>query len=118
MQGCIIPEGFVPVAFPEYNVLSIPFVFKSPAVAWHVLDGPFGKALSSEVRKRLGMRVIALGENGGFRNFINRKRPIHSAKDVAGLKYRVQPSGGPMAFIRSYGGNPHPIPMTEVYVAL
>jgi tripartite ATP-independent transporter DctP family solute receptor len=118
VQGCIIPEGFVPVAFPEYNVLSIPFVFKTPAVAWHVLDGPFGKALSTEVLNRLGMRIIALGENGGFRNFINKTKPIHSASDVSGLKYRVQPSEGPMAFVRALGGNPHPIPMTEVYVAL
>lgn len=118
IQGCVVPEGSVPIFFPEYNVLSIPFVFKTHAVAWKVLDGPFGQEFMTEFLKKLGIRAIALAENGGFRNFITRSKPIHSPKDVAGLKLRVQQHEGHMAFIKALGGSAHPIPMQETYVAL
>ena len=118
IQGCVIPEGSMPIFFPEYNVLSIPYVFKTESVAWKVLDGPFGQELMTECLARLGIRAIALAENGGFRNLVTKSKAIHSPKDAAGLKFRVQQHEGHMAFIRSIGGSPHPIPMQETYIAL
>lgn len=118
IQGSITAEGSIPIFFPPFHVLSIPYVFKTNAVAWQVLDGWFGNELMTQCLKETGLRCIALAENGGFRNFVNNRRPIHTPKDVNGLKFRVQMHEGHMQIIKALGGSAHPIPITETYVGI
>jgi len=112
-----IAEGPVAGFFPEIMVLGIPYLFSSEAVAYRSLDGPFGKALMDEMRKKTGVRCLGNGENG-FRHFSTRNKPLKSADDLKRLKIRVMESPVYMALVNSLGANPVPISWGDVYMAL
>lgn len=103
--------------YKEYQVLDIPYLFSSEAVAWKVLDGPFGKDMAEDCLKKTGMRVLGFGE-AGYRNFTNSARPIKTPADLKGLKIRVQESPVYVALVKSMGASPTPIAWTETYTAL
>jgi C4-dicarboxylate-binding protein DctP len=112
-----IAEGPVAGFFPEIMVLGIPYLYSSEAVAYRSLDGPFGKALMDEMRKKTGVRCLGNGENG-FRHFSTRNKALKSAEDLKRLKIRVMESPVYMALVNSLGANPVPISWGEVYMAL
>ncbi|QUX97377.1 C4-dicarboxylate ABC transporter substrate-binding protein [Marinomonas sp. CT5] len=101
----------------EAAVLEIPYLFPSAPVAWEVLDGDFGKALSEHCLKESGLRTLAYGETG-FRNFTNSKRPVAEPKDLTGLKIRVQTLPLYVEMVKAMGAEPTPIAWPEVPSAL
>lgn len=103
--------------YKEAQVLDIPYLFSSPAVAWKVMDGWFGKEMAEDCLKKTGMRVLAYGETG-FRHFTNSVRPIKSPADMKGLKIRVMESPVYINMIRALGAAPTPIAWPETYTAL
>jgi TRAP-type transport system periplasmic protein len=112
-----IAEGPVAGFFPEIMALGIPYLYGSEAIAYRSLDGPYGKALMEEMRKKTGVRCLGNGENG-FRHFSTRNKPIKSADDLKRLKIRVMESPVYMSMVASLGANPVPISWGEVYMAL
>jgi tripartite ATP-independent transporter DctP family solute receptor len=117
IEMCMIAEGPMAGFFPEIMVLGIPYLYGNEAIAWRSLDGPFGKSLVEEMRKKMGVRSLGIGENG-FRNFTNRVKPIKTPDDLKGLKIRTMENPAHMAMVRAMGGNPTPIAWGEVYMAL
>ena len=117
IQGCIIAEGTVPVFYPMIQVFSVPYLFSTESVGWAVTDGPFGQALFEDMRKTTGLRTIATGR-GAFRNFTNSKHPIHTPKDMEGLKFRTMQIPAHMKMVKSLGGAATPIAWAELYSAL
>ncbi|SBV91461.1 TRAP dicarboxylate transporter, DctP subunit [uncultured delta proteobacterium] len=107
--------------FPNFSkdilVFDIPFVFPSEAVAYTVLDGPFGDKLREKVLKDTGVRCLGFAENG-FRHFTTTNKPIRVPGDVKGLKIRVMENQAHMAMIRELGGIPTPMAFAELYTAL
>jgi tripartite ATP-independent transporter DctP family solute receptor len=101
----------------EAAVLDMPFLFSSAAVAWKVLDGPFGEKLAEHCLKKTGLRTLAYGETG-FRNFTNSVRPIKSPADVKGLKLRVQQLPLYVEMVKGLGGVPTPVAWPETPGAL
>lgn len=101
----------------EASVLEIPYLFPSAPVAWEVLDGEFGKALSEHCLKQTGLRTLAYGETG-FRNFTNSKRPVAEPKDLDGLKIRVMTLPLYVEMVKAMGAEPTPIAWPEVPSAL
>lgn len=99
------------------DVLNIPYTFSSPTVAWDVLDGEFGKALSDHCLEETGLRTLAYGETG-FRNFTNNAHEIKSPADMKGLKFRVQPIPLYVEMVKGLGGEPTPIAWSELPNAL
>jgi C4-dicarboxylate-binding protein DctP len=112
-----IAEGPVAGFFPEIMALGIPYLYGSEAVAFRSLDGPYGKALMEEMRKKTGVRCLGNGENG-FRHFTTRNKPIKSIEDMKGLKIRVMEHPGYMAMVKALGANPVPMAWGEVFMAL
>jgi TRAP-type C4-dicarboxylate transport system substrate-binding protein len=88
IEMCNVSEGTMPGFFPEILVVGIPYLFESAPLAWKVLDGPFGRDLMEEMRKKTGIRCLTITENG-YRNFTNRIRPIKKPEDMKGLKFRT-----------------------------
>jgi len=117
IEMCMIAEGPIAGFFAEVMVLGIPYLFSNEAVAHKALDGPFGKALFEEMRKKTKVRALGIGENG-FRNFTNRVRPIKTPDDLKGLKIRTMENPAHMAMVRALGASPTPIAWGEVYMAL
>ena len=113
----ITSDGPVGGFFEPILVLSIPYLFRSNALAWKVLDGPFGQELTESLRQATGIRVLGISELG-YRNFTNNKRPVHGPADMKGLKIRTMENPIHMAIVRSLGADPTPISFGELYSAL
>jgi C4-dicarboxylate-binding protein DctP len=113
----ITSDGPVGGFFEPILVLSIPYLFRSNALAWKVLDGPFGQELTESLRKATGIRALAISELG-YRNFTNNKRPVQTPADMKGLKIRTMENPIHMAIVRALGADPTPISFGELYSAL
>lgn len=110
-------EILMPSFFPPARVLGIPFLFRSDAVAWEVLDGEFGEKFEQEWQDATGLRVLGVF-NAGFRSLLNNERPIKSPADLKGLKIRTGENVAHIAMVRELGGSPVPIAWPEVYTSL
>lgn len=104
--------------YPNIEVFSIPYLFDNPVIAWEVIDGPFGQALVEDMAQKTGLRMIAIFDNGGYRNFSNNVRPVRTPADMAGLRIRTMEGPAQMEIVRSMGGQATPIAWVELYSAL
>ena len=118
IQGADTAEGPIATLFKPVQVFSIPYLFEDEAQAWRVIDGPFIKELSEQMRKKTGLRVLHWWESGGFKQWTNSKSRIRSPEDFDGLKLRVMPSPIFQQLVSSLGGSPTPISFGELYGAL
>lgn len=110
-------SGVMANYFPPAMVTDIPYLFASDAVADHVMDGPYGQKLSQDLLASTGMRNLCFGEVG-FRHFSTGKVAIHTPKDMAGLKIRVQETPLYITEMKALGAQPTPIAFPETYTAL
>ena len=117
VESCI-QESAVPTIYPAIQVFSIPYLFPTHSIAWRVLDSAFAHNLFDSMAADVGISVVGVGENGGFRCFTNSQRPIRGPGDLQGLKIRTQEHQGQIAMIRAMGASPTPIPWAELYTSL
>ena len=117
LKIAITTPGEMTMFLPEIDVMAIPFAFSDPMVFYRFTEGPWAKQLKEKILEKTGMRVIALSENGGFRNLLNSKRPIKNVNDMKGLKFRTINSQAYMEIIKSMGATATPIPWLELYTA-
>jgi TRAP-type C4-dicarboxylate transport system substrate-binding protein len=111
--------GGLATLYPAVQVLDLPYTFADDAVAECVLDGPIvsdmGKAILDD---GLGLRLMAIGNTGGWRDFATTTRRIRSLADFAGLRVRTLPSALEQQMVRDLGASPMALPWSEVYGAL
>ncbi len=112
-----LASGVVANFFQSAMVTDLPYLFPSDDVADKVMDGPFGQKLSEDFTAATGMHNMCFGEVG-FRHFSSGKTPIHSPKDLAGLKIRVQETPLYVTEMKALGAQPTPIAFPETYTAL
>jgi tripartite ATP-independent transporter DctP family solute receptor len=105
-------EGFA----PAFRVLGLPFLFRDEAHRFSVLEGPVGRDLLLEA-ERFRLRGLTYYD-AGARSFYTMRRPVHTPRDLAGLKIRVQESPIAMRMVNVLGGSATPIAFGEVYTAL
>lgn len=110
-------EGVMSIFYPDIQIVTIPYAFRNAAVAWKVLDGPFGQKLFAGLTEK-GFRAVAIGENAGFRIWGNNVRSIKSSADMKGLKIRTMEIPAHQEMVRALGGSPTAVPWLEVYGAL
>jgi TRAP-type transport system periplasmic protein len=101
---------------PEYEAVSLPFLFPSREAAFRVMDGPVGKIFDEKMAQK-GFISLGYGELG-FRHVTNNARPITSLADFKGLKIRLQPNEVHLDTFRALGANPVAMDIKEVYSAM
>lgn len=101
---------------PEFEAVSLPFLFNTREQAFKVMDGPVGKLLDERLRDK-GFVNLGYMELG-FRHATNNVRPIKTADDFKGLKIRLQPNEVHLATFRALGANPVAMDIKELYSAL
>lgn len=117
IQLAVVHDGPISAVYKPFAVFAIPYLFDDQAMAWSVVDGPFGDELFEDMRDTTGIRVFALADNG-VRNFTNSKRPITSPEDMSGLKMRVMTAPVWVKLVESLGASATPVPWPELPGAL
>ena len=117
----VATAGGVSSIYPAIQGMDIPYLLQGDRVAEAVMQDPiFGKEVRDRILKASGnqIRLLSMGNTGGWRNFANSKHPIKSPDDVKGLKFRTIESEIQQTLVRNMGGTPTALPFMEVYTAL
>ncbi|WP_372753045.1 TRAP transporter substrate-binding protein [Labilibaculum sp.] len=107
-----VMEGFT----NNYQVLGLPYVFRSKHHAFTVLDGPIGEELLASTEK-FNLKGLCFYD-AGARSFYTLNKSIDKPEDLEGLKMRVMKSQTAMSMVKALGGSPTPISWGELYTAL
>ena len=100
----------------EFNLLSLPFLFKDKETAIKITKGEWGKKLLSKLEEN-GYVGLGFGPFG-FRHVSNSKKPIENLDDFEGLKIRTMSNNSHLEVFRELGTNPTPMPFSELFSAL
>jgi TRAP-type C4-dicarboxylate transport system substrate-binding protein len=118
----IATSGGVSGIFPYVQVLDLPYLMADDRVAEAVLevDSPLVDALQAKVLEDSGgmVRLMTIGNTGGWRNFANTQRRVQGPGDLAGLKIRTVVADLPQELVRALDASPTPIPWPELFTSL
>jgi TRAP-type C4-dicarboxylate transport system substrate-binding protein len=106
--------------FPYVQVLDLPYLMADDRVAEHVLSGDFTRKMRDMALEDSGgmIRLMTIGNTGGWRNFANTQRRIAAPGDMDGLKIRTVVADLPQELVRAMGASPTPIPWPELFTSL
>ncbi len=110
-----VPGKFGPLGVKEFEVFDLPYIFRDIDAVHRFARGPGGTALLKKLETR-GVVGLAYWDNG-FR-VMSANRPIHTPKDMRGLKMRINSSKVNAAIMKSLGAQPQSLAFSEVYQAL
>ena len=116
----ISTSGGAASIFPYIQVLDLPYLMSDDRVAEAVLSGPFLRQMRDRALETSGdkIRLMTIGNTGGWRSFANTQRQVQTPADLAGLKLRTVPADLPQELTRSLGASPTPIPWPELFTSL
>ncbi len=107
--------------FPFVQVLDLPYLMADDRVAEAVLanGSSFVNTMKSMVEEYSGgaIRLMTVGNTGGWRNFANTKRRVQNPGDMEGLKIRTVVADLPQELVRALGASPTPIPWPELFTS-
>ncbi|MDO5575230.1 MAG: TRAP transporter substrate-binding protein [bacterium] len=101
---------------PQFNVLQLPYLYRSSEHMWKVLDGEIGQEFMSYLDD-YDMKGLSWYD-AGARNFYTVNRKITGVEDLKELKIRVAESNMMEVWISELGAEAVPLPFSEVYSAL
>jgi len=105
--------------FPYVQVLDLPYLMADDRVAEAVLAGDFTRKMREMALASSGnsIRLMTIGNTGGWRNFANTKRRIAMPSDMEGLKIRTVVADLPQELVKAMGASPTPIPWPELFTS-
>ncbi|MEO9820464.1 MAG: TRAP transporter substrate-binding protein DctP [Paracoccaceae bacterium] len=107
--------------FPFVQVLDLPYLMADDRVAEAALSSgtEFTKTMQSMTMEASGgaIRLMTIGNTGGWRNFANTKRRVANPTDMEGLKIRTVVADLPQELVKALGAAPTPIPWPELFTS-
>jgi TRAP-type C4-dicarboxylate transport system substrate-binding protein len=105
--------------FPYVQVLDLPYLMADDRIAEHVLSGDFTRKMRDMALEDSGgaIRLMTIGNTGGWRNFANTKRRVAEPADMEGLKIRTVVADLPQELVKALGASPTPIPWPELFTS-
>jgi len=106
--------------FPYVQVLDLPYLMSSDRVAEAVLSGDFVRTMRAKALEDSDntIRLMTIGNTGGWRNFANTERRVTGPDDMAGLKLRTVVADLPVQLVEAMGASATPIPWPELFTSL
>lgn len=106
--------------FPYVQVLDLPYLMSDDRVAEHVLSGDFTRTMRNMALEDSGdtIRIMTIGNTGGWRNFANTQRRVAQPSDLEGLKIRTVVADLPQELVKVLGAAPTPISWPELFTSL
>ncbi len=105
--------------FPYVQVLDLPYLMANDRIAESVLSGNFTRKMREMALENSDdtIRLMTIGNTGGWRNFANTKRRVMSPDDLSGLKIRTVVADLPQELVKALGASPTPIPWPELFTS-
>ncbi len=106
--------------FPYVQVLDLPYLLRDDRIAEEVLsEGSFTRTVRDMALADSGdkIRLMTIGNTGGWRNFANTKRRVANPGDMDGLKIRTVVADLPQELVKALGASPTPIPWPELFTS-
>ena len=115
----ISTSGGAAGVFPYVQVLDLPYLMADDRIAEDVMQSDFVRTVRSMALKDSGdtIRLMTIGNTGGWRNFANTKRQIAEPSDMKGLKIRTVVADLPQVLVKALGASPTPIPWPELFTS-
>jgi TRAP-type C4-dicarboxylate transport system substrate-binding protein len=106
--------------FPYIQVLDLPYLMSDDRVAEAVLSGDFVRQLRDRALADSDntIRLMTIGNTGGWRNFANTERRVQTPSDLEGLKLRTVVADLPVQLVEAMGASATPIPWPELFTSL
>ncbi len=117
----ISTSGGAASIFPYIQVLDLPYLMADDRIAEEVLtDTSFTRTLRDMALETSGdtIRLMTIGNTGGWRSFANTERRVTSPADLEGLKLRTVPADLPQELVRALNASPTPIAWPELFTSL
>jgi len=111
-----IPSTVMTSTVGEFGMFEMPYLVKNREHMNKIEQEILWPSLAPMVEER-GYKILAVWENG-FRHITNNVRPIVKPEDMAGMKLRVPQGVWRVKMFQTYGANPSPMALSEVFVAL
>lgn len=99
-----------------YGVFEMPYLVQDRDHMKRIEKDVFWSKLAPAVEAK-GLKILAVWENG-YRHITNNKQPIKTPEDLRGIKLRVPEGKWRVKMFQTYGANPSPMKLSEVFVAL
>ena len=111
-----LPATVMSTEVDIFGLFELPYLVRDRAHMQRIEKELFWTTLAPAAEKR-GYKILGVWENG-FRHITNNKRPIVVPADLQGIKLRVPEGKWRVAMFKTYGANPSPMKLSEVFVAL
>ncbi|WP_295037176.1 TRAP transporter substrate-binding protein [Salinicola sp.] len=111
-----LPSTVMSSVAPQFALFEMPYLIADRDHMAKVRDEVVRPQLYPVAKSR-GYHIIGVWENG-FRQITNNVRPINTPADLSGIKLRVPQGVWRVEMFKSYGANPSPMALSEVFVAL
>jgi len=119
LQSTILTSGAMSSFYPEYQVVTTPFLFDNWSQAWAFFDSKWFADFMSGTVDAADMRYLGtFDDGGGFVAFTNNKRLIKTVDDLKGLNIRVEENPAHVAMMSALGASATPLPWGELITAL
>ncbi|GGX71231.1 TRAP transporter substrate-binding protein [Saccharospirillum salsuginis] len=105
--------------YPYVQVLDLPYVLRDDRVAETVFQGDFTREMRDAILEDSDERVrlMTIGNTGGWRNFANTEKTIQEPDDMEGMKIRTIVADLPQELVKAMGASPTPIPWPELFTS-
>ena len=119
VQSSVLSSGAMSSFYPDYQIITTPFLFPNYRVAWEYLDGEWHAKFMKGMVGEAHLRYLGtFDDGGGFVAFTNNVRPIKTVDDIKGLRIRVEENPAHVATMKALGASATPLPWGEVLTAL
>ena len=102
---------------PQITMLSLPMVCDTMEEVRTLCYSDFVSDMLSSVEGEHNMKVLAVGDDSGFRQITNNVRPITKPEDMQGLKMRTVLEVIDLS-MKAFGASTVSVPFTDLYMAL
>lgn len=103
---------------PEYNVMTVGYLFKNWDHVKAAMDGDIGKEYKARILKDLQIQILDYYYAGPRIVNLREARKVETPADLAGVKLRMPGSPSFLLLGKALGANPVPMALPDVYLAL
>ena len=112
----LIGSGGISQFSPRLGIGECPYIWRDIDHMNKVMDGPVGEEMREELLKGRGLRILTTFYYG--RRHLTANKPINKPEEMKGFKLRTPQVPVILEMAKSWGANPTPLNIGELYLAL